>query len=36
MKIEYATPKSVGLNADVLTQMLYELEKKQSCTVLSL
>lgn len=28
MKIEYATPKSVGLNADVLTQMLYELEKK--------
>lgn len=28
MKFEYATPKSVGLNADVLTQMLCELEEK--------
>ena len=28
MKSEYATPKSVGLNADVLTQMLRELEEK--------
>lgn len=28
MKIEYATPKSVGVNADVLAQMLCELEEK--------
>ena len=28
MKFEYANPKEVGLNADVLTQMLCELEEK--------